>query len=83
MSTERSRQRAIERSANAKTTRKSQKCHFTAIYCSDIDLELQPGIVLAPRFLRTGPKAIISDGTHYNIDGLKAHLLFWDRVVIP
>lgn len=83
MSTERSRRRADGRSVQANTNGKTRKFHFSTVEPFDGIPDDRPGMVLPPRFLKAGPKELVSGGCRYNVDGLLAHLFFWDRVAIP
>lgn len=83
MSTERSRQRADKRSNSNTTSENSRKYHNTTISYFDTSDDHWAGVILPPHYRRTGPKNVISNGTRYNVNGLMAHLFFWDRVAIP
>lgn len=83
MSTERSRQRADQRSIQANYSGSTRKYNFSTIYHESIQEDDWNGIVLPPLYFLVGQKNLISMGSKYNLNGLLAHLFFWDRVAIP
>lgn len=83
MSTERSRRRADGRSTNARSSGKTRKYHFARVQQPEKGQDDWLGVVLPPKYYRVGPKNIGSDGTRVNLNGLIAHLFFWDTAAIP
>lgn len=82
MSTERSRQKAKLKSLKPKSASGKRKYHFSEKTTTDY-AEQWRGIVLPPHYVRAGPRNVISNGVRYNVNGLFAHLLYWENVAIP
>ncbi|UWQ74168.1 DUF6236 family protein [Leisingera sp. M658] len=83
MSTERSRQRATGRSLSTHSGGKKRKYHHSIICYDNSDIEEWTGVVLPPSYKKTGQNRLVSMGTKYNINGVMAHLFFWDKAAIP